>query len=523
MLGQQEKPSLKGHISFITSNNIYVKFKNTQQIKAGDTIEVAGKPCLLVKNKSTSSVVCTSIFNCTLTKGAEVSYRNSRSNTKKKVLKKEKPKVAAVSTKVKKKKINPEDRSELRGRLSVSSYSTLSDKREDRHRVAARFSLDAERIQNSKFSFETYINYWKNIDKVRTSEAFLRVYDLSVKYEADPTLSFVVGRKINPKASSLGAIDGLQVEKNFNNNYIGLIGGFRPDFYDFGFNSKLVEYGAYYGRKTKAKNFYSETTIGVLEQQNNGNVDRRYAYFQHSSTIFKKLYLFSSVELDGYSKVKETISNRFRLTNLYASVRYRFNKQINATVSYDSRKRILYYETFQTEIERILDDDVSRQGIRARINLRPTDIVNVGLSYSKRFQSDRDNKSDNFYLYLGLTKVPGIGGRVSVNYNINSSNYLESNILSARYSRDFFKHKLYTDFYYRLVNYDYIKSNPNLNNKIITQSYYGANLSYDILRGLTFSVSGEYSNSSTGLDNNYRIYTKLTKRFRKKRIKNRNR
>ncbi len=48
-----------------------------------------------------------------------------------------------------------------------------------------------------------------------------------------------------------------------------------------------------------------------------------------------------------------------------------------------------------------------------------------------------------------------IGGRLSLSYNRNESNYLLSNIGSIRYSRDIVKNKLYADFYYRFVDYNY--------------------------------------------------------------------
>jgi len=519
VFGQNSDQILTGKISFVTSNNVYVKFDNTAIIKVGDTLMVAGKniACLLVKNKSSSSVVCSIINNCEINKGDEVLYNNSPI-IKDVVENENEIKIETIidDIDVKKESLYKE---RIKGRISASSYSTLSDIRDDRHRIMSRFSIYADHVANSKFSFESYLSYRQNINTkettVPTKNEFFRVYGLSGRFDATPTLSFVVGRKINPKISSLGAIDGLQVEKHLGKNYIGAIAGFRPDIYDYNFNSDLFEYGGYIGRRSDHKNFFSETTLGFLEQRNAGEIDRRYTYFQHSSTIFKKLYLFSTLELDIYNRVNDLTSNDIRLTNLFASARYRFNRYFNATLSFDSRKRILYYETFQTEIERLLDDDIARQGVRIRINGRPTDNVNAGFSYSKRFQSDDQNKSDNIYLYLGLSKIPGIGGRVSVNYNVNSSNYLQSNVLSLRHSRTLIKNKLNADFYYRLVNYIYLNSNTF--NTTLNQNYYGANLSLYITRKLMLSVSGEYSN--TDQENNYRIYTKLVKRFNSKRKK----
>ncbi len=521
--GQETNMAILGEVSFVTSKNVYVKFDNTLVISIGDTLYLSDKKmaCLLVKSKSSSSTVCSVLQNCEVKKGDTVLYTYSI-KTKIEIIKDNTNYTVNDSVKIKKKKKKElKYKSTIRGRISVSSYSTLSSIREDRHRILSRFSLGMNHINNSKFSFESYATYRKNINtgesnRFQKNDNF-NVYNLALLYDVDPTLSVIIGRKINPKISSIGAIDGLQVEKHIGKNYVGVIAGFRPDIFDYGFNSNLFEYGAYYGRKTDYKNFYSQTTLGFIEQRNTNEIDRRYAYFQHSSTIFKKLNLFSSLELDVYDKVNSIESNTIRLTNLYTSARYRFSRQFDLTLSYDARKRILYYETFQTEIERLLDDDITRQGVRLRVNVKPKQNITAGASYSKRFQSDKENKSDNIYVYLSLSNLPGIGGRVSVNYNVNSSNYLESNALSLRHSRTFMRNKLNADFYYRFVNYTYLNSNTALSNAALTQSYYGANLSLNIRRGLLFSVSGEFSSSE--LENNYRIYTRLVKRFYTKKRK----
>jgi hypothetical protein len=317
----------------------------------------------------------------------------------------------------------------------------------------------------------------------------------------------VLGRKINPKMSSLGAIDGLQVEKYFGKNYVGGIAGFRPDIFDYSFNPDLFQYGAFYGRITDNKSFRSESTVGFIEQRNSGEIDRRYIYVQHSSTVGSKLNLFASTEVDIYNKVNDTVNNDIRLTNLYVSARYRFNRKVNAMVSYDSRKRILYYETFQSDIERLLDEDIARQGLRLRVNIRPIKYLTTGFGYSKRFQSDSENKSDNFNAYASYSKIPTIDGRVYLSYNINSSNYLKSNILSFRYSRYLIKNKLDADFSYRLANFDYFNSfTPTYD-----QHYFGLNLSLRINRKLYLSAYGELATANR--EDNYRIFTKLIKRF----------
>ena len=217
--------------------------------------------------------------------------------------------------------------------------------------------------------------------------------------------------------------------------------------------------------------------------------------------------LFASTELDIYNKLNDTVSNDPRLTNLYISARYRFSRKVNLMVSYDNRKRILYYETFQSEIQKLLDEDIARQGLRMRINVRPVKNLLAGFGYSKRFQSNNENKSDNYRGYVTYSNIPVIDGAISINYNMNTSNYLRSNILSFRYSRYLIENKLNADFSYRLAKFDYFNSFTST----YDQNYYGMNLSLNINRKLYLSVYGEVSIGNQ--QDNYRIHTKLIKRF----------
>jgi len=90
---------------------------------------------------------------------------------------------------------------------------------------------------------------------------------------------------------------------------------------------------------------------------------------------------------------------------------------------------------------------------------------------------------------------------------MNSSNYLKSNILSFRYSRNLIENKLDADFSYRLANFDYFNSFTST----YDQQYFGLNLQLRINRKLYFSAYGEMATGNR--EDNYRIYTKLIKRF----------
>lgn len=532
--GQDNSVQIKGEVTYLTSQNIYVKFESTEKINIGDTLRLSGNgsPCLLVNSKSSRSCVCSVIDDCEVLKGAEIIYIPSaeaiktNENNNGLVVYGE-PNIyneykdnGIDTTEIKdQKNVESQFKEEIRGRISVSSYNLFSSIRDNRYRFNSRFSFNVNHIGNSKFSFSSYFVYRQNFIPNEGSSTrksiFFNAYDLALRYDITPTLVLVLGRKINPKMSSIGAIDGLQVEKQFGRNYIGAIVGSRPDIFDYNFNPNLFQYGAFYGRMSDKKNFYSQTTIGAIEQRNDGAIDRRFLYFQHASTIVKKLNLFASFEIDLYRRIDDVSSNDFRLTNLYASAKYRFSRKFDMMVSYDNRRRIFYYETFQTELERMLDNDIVRQGVRVGLHVKPVNYLNIGINYSKRFQSDKENKSDNINAYISYSKLPGINGRISVNYNHNTSNYLISDAISLIYSRMFFKSKLGADFYYRYVKYDYFNNESSLSNPTPGQNYFGTNLSYYFKKRFTFSVTGEYSNINE--ENNYRLYIKLAKRFSNKR------
>ncbi|WP_123912661.1 hypothetical protein [Hanstruepera neustonica] len=508
---EQQNNTLQGTVSFVTSSNIYVKFSSTDAISVDDVLQFNGTDCLKVTVKSSTSVVCVPINDCELQTGDTVIYTLPAVAPVTEVI--EDNVDDSIPAEVAVPQTVPEEKETLykefiTGRVSLASYNQFSDVRDDNQRLLGRVSLNANHIGGGKFSVETFLSYQNLItvaDNYSGRTDIFNVYNLNVQYDFTPTLWAAVGRKINPKASVFGANDGLQVEKYFGPFYAGGIVGFRPDVFDYGFNSDLFQYGGYVGVETTNSHFRSTTTVGAMEQTNQGATDRRYLFFQHSSTIAKDLGLFVSSELDLFNPQGDV-----RLTNLYSSLRYRFSRYANIMVSYDSRKRIIYYETFQSQIDQILDDDLARQGFRARLNLRPIKYIWLGGSYSKRFASDQQNKSDNYFGYLTFANIPKVGGRLNGSYNLNQNNYLTSNIISVRYSRSLFKDLLYAEIYYRTAEYDY--ENQRTPYK---QDYYGTNLNFNFARTWQFALSGEYSQFEE--ENNIRVYAQLTKRFRSKK------
>lgn len=523
LIGQSNDVYEEGVVTFKASDNVYVRFTSTDKMEIGDTIFLKNAtellPCLVITKKSSTSCICESLENCAVSKNDKVIYSKKQiviisapttipANTVDPVLEEQTseilmPEITAENNRVQ----------QISGSLSAASYSNLSSLTDgDTHRAVGRMSLNIFNINGSKLSFESYLNYNKNFYE-RTLEAgtrtsFFNAYNLALTYDVDSSMFITIGRKINRNISSIGPIDGLQVEKNFGHIIAGAVVGFKPDLRQFGFNADLFEYGAYIGHRYATSIVRSTTTIGLLEQTNQFTTDRRYTYLQHSSTYGRKLTLFSSIEIDVFEKLNGVTSTKPRMTNLYTSAQYRFSRKFSLTASYDARKRIIYYETFRTDVERILEDDETRQGVRIRMNASPIKYVNLGVSYGKRFKVDSQEKSDNVNGYLSYSKVPVVGGSISFNGNINQTNYSKSIVYGVRYSRKIINKYLDGNIYYRKYDSEYISSE----NKT-SQTYYGANLTVRLSKTLRLSILGEYSEATTR--DNTRINTKLIKRFKK--------
>lgn len=513
---------LLGNISFLSSQHVYVKFENTNTIKIGDTLFVKNEaqlnPALIVVNRSSVSCVCKRISDHVF-KVTDVLVSKVAISEIKKPLKK------ILDTSIVKSENTIQDtkpatqniiRSKLKknykGRISASSYSNLGGSYNSNTRLSYSFSFNADQISNSKFSVETYINFRHRINEwdVVKSNMYdaLKIYSLSVSYALSPTTLISLGRKINSNASSIGVIDGIQAEKKLNKFLVGAWVGSRPDDSDYRLNPKLFQYGVYTGFSTDpAKDRNTQNTLAFVEQTNRGNTDRRFIYLQHTSTVFKDLYLFASGEMDLFRKVNEKPEMVAKMTNLYVSLRYRASRKLSFTTAYDARSNIIYYETYEPSlIDRLLHETETRQGLRFNVNYRPFKLINIGVSSSFRFQADQLNKVNNLNVYLNCNQIPGIKVSTSLTANFLKTNYLNTWQIGWRCSKDLFKGFLNLEFNLRRVEYRYAYIE-----KPITQNMLGFNFSTRLTR-MTY-LSLYYEGTFDAAESYHRLDSKIMWRF----------
>ncbi len=516
--GQTEVVLEKGNVSFVSSRNVYVKFPSTKNINVGDTLflDINGTllPALVVDNKSSSSTVCSPVNGQDFKVGDEIIAQSIIVKEVPKEVKEEEPFPVEADRPLIDQPIAPQPEAEeeevlfkekIKGRISAASYSNLSDYRNS-HRMRYAFSFRGYNLNNSRWSTENYITFRHTAgDSINIADA-LKVYSLSVKYDFDKSSSLTFGRKINPKFSSMGAIDGFQYEKGFGNFQVGAIVGTRPSFQDYRFDFNLLQFGAYVSHTSNIPGKYATTTLGAVQQMNKGKTDRRFVYFQHSSQLAKNLNVFGSFEVDLYENINNEAKNAAQLTNLFVSLRYRINRKWRISASYDNRKNIIYYESYKNFIDQLIEDE-TRQGFRFGISHRATRTISWGLNASMRYQKSRANPSRNLNGYVTFSKIPFIKARATLRANFLQTDFLDSQVFGVRLSKEIIRGKLSAEGYYRWVDYKY-----KIGDRVLHQNIGGASLNFRIQRHLSLYLyyEGVFDNTNQVY---HRFNAKIIKRF----------
>ena len=517
-IAQPSGNSMKGTVSFLSSRNVYVKFQTTSGISAGDTL-VAGSngskvTLLKVINLSSTSCLCTLLTSDLPAIGAVMI---AKKNPKiRQGSKKPQPDVSGRIPTVNRDTIGSKKTSALKtrqmikGYISAFSYSTLSNtSAANSNQFRYTLSLDARNLASSKVSVSAYLSFrhkagdWESVKKDLFSA--LKIYDLSVRYDINKSSYFSVGRKINSEISGAGATDGIQAVKRIGNLSLGGLAGFRPDYANYGFNPKLLQYGGWIGYNSAGSSGYINNTLAIVQQTNNGKTDRRFLSYFHSSSLSRWLSLTGSVEADLFELKDSLPKNTFSLTSLFFSARFRISNRLSLTGSYDARKNPVYYESFKSLIGLTVENEM-RRSYRLGLNYRINDNINLGVESGYRYLRSDPKKTLNFSGYISSYHIPliGISARLSASYL--QSAYIDSKTYSALISKDLMQGKLQISGGYRYLDY---KLSESLSHTIQHTGEFS--VMWLFLKTMSFSLNNELC--FEGNHKYDRVYLQLRKRF----------
>jgi len=243
------------------------------------------------------------------------------------------------------------NKQQIDSRVSVSTNGSRDKNARDFDRLRTTASLDVTHLQGSRLNFESYVTFNHKLGTPINDSTFrndFKIYALALSYAHENGWVISLGRKLNNRLANMGAIDGLQFEKTFRKMTWGAFAGTRPDVLDYSFNKNLTQFGGFVAHDIGSSNGPIQTSLAFAEQKYGTETDRRFVYFQHSNAYLKNLQLFYSVECDLFQNVDSVKTNRWDLTSMYFSLRYRPSAKISFTTSYDNRKTL--FTTKATEI-----------------------------------------------------------------------------------------------------------------------------------------------------------------------------
>ena len=525
-INAQGVPLIEGSVSYVTPTSVYVRFENTKDLVAKDTLMIfinnQWKKALLVDIVSSKSCITKSFVSDNIMVGYKVAYytkpekpieqkveivdKNNNSELQKNTI--SLSKVDSVNVKEK----STEIKQTYNGRLSVSANGSMNPAEKSFNRIRTTFTYGINNINGGKFSFENYIIYNHRFGVDKTLYKFnddFKIFSLSMTYDINKSTSVALGRKINLRMANMGAIDGLQLEHKFNKFIVGGFGGFRPDDMTYGFNASLMQFGGYIAHEKETPKGQNQTSIAFAEQKNNGKTDRRFAYLQHSSSILQNLYLFYSLELDLFQNIDSVKSNKANLTSTYISLRYKPFKKLSITTSYDNRRNIIYYETYRTYLEQLLNQE-TRQGFRLNMNYNMSNFVNFNASGFYRYQSSRPEPTKNYIANLTFNQIPKLNASLSLSANLMKTYYFNGTIYGARVNKELFKNKVSAEFNYQKVDYNFF----NTEQASLKQNIFGVSANIYGKKRTTLMLMYEGTFEPNNSYNRY--YITLSQRFRSK-------
>jgi hypothetical protein len=290
-----------------------------------------------------------------------------------------------------------------------------------------------------------------------------------------------------------------------------MIAGSRPNYPDYGVNFSLIQIGAYVAQENTTRNGYIQTTLGYIQQTNAGKTDRQVIYLQHANSVIRNLSFFGSVEVDLYNKVlnpeDSTLmrDNSPKISNLYLSLSYRLKRKLNLSVSYSALQNVIYYETYKSFLDELLNSAVL-QGYQFQAAYHPITRIVIGASAGYRFQKEDPRPTKNIYSYFTYSQIPAINISSTVSFTWLETAYTSGKIYGIGISKDFFAGKLTAGLKYFYVDYKFFNDIPNL-----PQHVAEANLTWRIIRRLAFSAY--YEGTFEPNDQFNRIYLQLNLGF----------
>lgn len=194
------------------------------------------------------------------------------------------------------------------------------------------------------------------------------------------------------------------------------------------------------------------------------------------------------------------------MTSLFLLSSYTPSDWLSMSVSYDARKNTVYWETFKSIADSILES-VIRRGLSLRVNVRPYKYIWLSGYFGYQYSKDDPKPSRNFGATVGYTMLPLIESAAYLGYNRIETGYVAGNYYSANLNKDIFNGLMNVGVGYKHVAYNFTQSSISQ----LLQDIASLDLSFRIFSTSFLSIS--YEGTFEQKNTYSRMYISLSTRF----------
>lgn len=472
----------KGVVTYISVENVYVRFDNTQNLQIGDTLyEVrTKKPVLVLQKKSSTSTINSRINEKTIALGdsfyaiskiiAAPIKRDTQINHKiQKIRFNDSLKTSNVKPKI------AENKWIWHGYSSISTrYNQTFNSEANRAYTQqfGRFNVrgvkkDSVRSTGLNISgnYQHFYSQFQRTEAPKWGRVYLNQAEFSMS--VSPSLDLKIGRGFQNGLSSIGALDALKLGLNIHKVRFEGVCGFSPDYKTQLFSTEVPVLGVSAKYQNHQFPIKWDVNFGWMNQFRGGNVDRNLVLLQ-TSAFNQNSYAFLLLENDITQGL-----NKARVQSTYLSVQHKLNSKWNTFASYDTRTPWIFWQTYdQLTIDDLIEREAQR-GFRLRVNYKQSRNVNWGIQSTLRTTNLRKemvllgvNVSHNHFIWKGST----------LSYRLNVTDYITwQNAQQIIRWSDYYKESTIS-IYYRSNLY----SRNSKISSIFNQSSVGAQWSFPV-------------------------------------------
>ncbi len=479
----------KGVVTYISAENVYVRFENTKNLNIGDTLFKTSnqKPLLVLQKKSSTSTINSRISDETIILGDSFYGVSKVVNTKlqadsqinlssanhriQKIRFIDTLKTTTVAPKAIANKWN------WHGYTSVSTRYNQTFNSESNRAYTQQFGrFNVKGVKKDSFrnsGLHLSGNYQHFYSQFQTTEApkWGRIYLNQAEFSTNLSshLDLKIGRGFQNGLSSIGALDALKLGLNIHQIRIEGVCGFSPEYRTHLFSTQMPVLGLSAKYQNHELPIKWDVNMGWMNQYKGADLDRNLLLFQ-SSAFNQNTYAFFLLENDITQGFKNA-----RVQSTYLSIQHKFNTKWNAFISYDTRTPWIFWQTYdQLTIDDLIEREAQR-GFRFRVNYKQNRYLNWGIQSTLRTSNFRKemmllglNVAHNHFIWKGST----------LSYRLNLTDYLtwQNAQQIVRWS-DYYKESTIS-IYYRSNIY----SRNSKISSIFNQSSVGAQWSFPIAK-----------------------------------------